>query len=175
MSYFFYLNITDILSLTVEPHLDPLAVYFSFNPIGPVFFAQDFSRRQAVQYGIDITARIGERHALQRAPIHELDALAEFPFLKPPVVRNAEKVLFYRQIFDPIQAVNSRRHITGAFIDFLNLTIVYEGDEIEIILRKEQRQRLQTPFDNLPILYPAIGNRNVAMLLDGLAKLPHRV
>ena len=79
MSYFFYLNITDIFPLTVEPHLDPLAVYFSFNPTGTVFFAQNFSRRQAVQYGIDITAGIGKSHALQGAAVHELDALAEFP------------------------------------------------------------------------------------------------
>lgn len=67
MSYFFYLNITDIFPLTVEPHLDTLAVDFRFNPIGTVFFAQDLSRRQAIQYGIDIAARISKSHALQGA------------------------------------------------------------------------------------------------------------
>ena len=82
MSYFFYLNITDIFPLTVEPHLDPLAVYFSFDPIGTVFFAQDFSRRQAVQYGIDIAARIGKSHTLQGAPYMNWTRLRNSPSWK---------------------------------------------------------------------------------------------
>ena len=64
MSYFFNLNIVDVFPLTTKPHLDTLAVYFSFDPICSAIFAQDFSRRQTIQNGIDITASIGKGHAL---------------------------------------------------------------------------------------------------------------
>ena len=86
-----------------------------------------------------------------------------------------ERLLFHFQGLDAIQAVNSRRNIPGTFINLGNILIVDEGDEIEIILRKEQGQRLQPALNDFPVLQAAIRHVDVAVLLDGLAKMPHRI
>ena len=90
MSYLFQLNITDIFPLASQPHLDALAVDFGLDLIPSIFFTQNFSRRQAVQDGIDIAANVGKVHAIQVPAVHELDALSEFAFLKTLIIRNAE-------------------------------------------------------------------------------------
>ena len=49
MLYFFYLDLADVFSLTVQPHLDPGPINFSFDLIRSVFFTQNFGRRQPIQ------------------------------------------------------------------------------------------------------------------------------
>ena len=86
-----------------------------------------------------------------------------------------ERFLFHFQGLDAVQAVNGRRNIPGTFINLGNLLVVDESDEIKIVLRKEQGQGLQPALNDFPVLQAAIRHVDVAVLLDGLAKMPHRI
>ena len=173
--HFYDFDVFDIFPLAPQPHFDALPVDFRFQLVRPVIFTQYLRRRQTVQDGVDIITRIGEGDALQPSAVHELDALAELAFLETPVVGNVEGLFFDIQGLDPVQAVNRRRNVPGAFVDFFDILVVDEGDEIKIVFRKEQSQGLQPPLDDFPVLQPAISHIDIAVLLDGLTEMPHGV
>lgn len=173
--HFYDFDVFDVFPLASQPHFDAFPVDFRFQLVRPVIFTQYLRRRQAVQDGVDVVARIGERDALQPTAIHELDALAELAFLETPVIRNVERLFFDIQGLDSVQAVNGRRNVPGTFINLGNLLVVDESDEIKIVLRKEQSQGLQPALNDFPVLQTAIRHVDVAVLLDGLAKMPHRI
>lgn len=173
--YFYDFDVFDIFPLAPQPHFDALPVDFRFQLVRPVIFTQYLRRRQTVQDGVDIITRIGEGDALQPSAVHELDALAELAFLETPVIRNVKGLFFDIQGLDPVQAVNRRRNVPGTFINLFDILVVDEGDEIKIVFRKEQGQRLQPPLNDFPVLQPAISHIDIAVLLDGLAEMPHGV
>lgn len=86
-----------------------------------------------------------------------------------------ECLLFHFQGLDAVQAVNGRRNIPGTFINLGNLLVVDEGDEIKIVLRKEQGQGLQPALNDFPVLQTAIRHVDIAVLLDSLAEMPHGI
>ena len=88
------------LSLTCPIYM--LAPTTCFQLVRPVVFAQDFRHRQAVEDGVDVIACIGKSDALQAAAVHELDMLAELPFLEAPIVRNTEGLLLDLHGLNPV-------------------------------------------------------------------------
>lgn len=86
-----------------------------------------------------------------------------------------ERLLFHFQGLDAVQAVNGRRNIPGAFIDFFDILVVDEGDEIKIVFRKEQGQGLQPPLNDFPVLQPTISHIDITVLLNGLTEVPHSI